>query len=126
MTKLFEVYKCDTCGNITKVVHASGGSLVCCGKPMVLQQEKTSDPGKEKHVPIIENSQDGILVKLGSIPHPMEDKHFIEWIEVRSGDGVYIKALRPGDKPEAGFCVSDPGAKVRAYCNVHGLWTNRP
>jgi superoxide reductase len=126
MTKLFEVYKCEVCGNITKVVHASGGTMVCCDKPMTLQQEKTSDQGKEKHVPVVEKSAKGILVKLGSVPHPMEEKHYIEWIEVRAGNNVYVKGLLPGEKPEAEFCVADTNVKVRAYCNVHGLWTNRP
>jgi superoxide reductase len=126
MTKLFEVYKCEVCGNITKVVHASGGTMVCCGQPMTLLQEKNTDAGKEKHVPVTENSSKGITVKLGSIPHPMEEKHYIEWIEVRSGNTMCIRGLKPGDKPEAEFCVADTNAKVRAYCNVHGLWTNHP
>jgi len=125
MTKLFEVYKCEVCGNMTKVVHASGGTMVCCGTPMTLQQEKTTDQGKEKHVPVVEKSAKGILVKLGSVPHPMEEKHYIEWIEVRTRTSVFIKALLPGDKPEAEFCVADTNVKVRAFCNVHGLWTNR-
>jgi len=125
MTKLFEVYKCEVCGNMTKVVHASGGTMVCCGKPMTLQQEKTNDQGKEKHVPVVEKTATGILVKLGSVPHPMEEKHYIEWIEVRSGNNVYVRGLLPGEKPESGFCVTDTNVKVRAYCNVHGLWTNR-
>jgi superoxide reductase len=126
MTKLFDIYKCDTCGNIVKVVHASGGTLVCCGKPMTLQVEKTLDQGKEKHVPVIEKTAHGILVRLGSIPHPMEEKHFIEWIEVRYGDSVFIRGLKPGEKPEAEFCVPDTNVKARAFCNVHGLWTNSP
>ena len=126
MTKLYEVYKCEVCGNITKVIHASGGSMVCCGKPMTLQVEKTTDQGKEKHVPVVEKSAQGILVKLGSIPHPMEEKHYIEWIEVQDGDSLLSTNLHPGQKPEAGFCVTDTGAKARAYCNVHGLWTNKP
>ena len=126
MTKLFEVYKCEVCGNIVKVVHASGGILVCCGKPMTLQQEKTSDQGKEKHVPVIERSANGILMKVGSVPHPMEEKHFIEWIEVRSGNAVYIRGLKAGEKPEVEFCITDTNVKARVYCNVHGLWTNKP
>ncbi|OPX64919.1 MULTISPECIES: desulfoferrodoxin [unclassified Methanoregula] len=126
MTKLLEVYKCDVCGNMTKVVHASGGTMVCCGKPMISQQEKTTDPGKEKHVPVIERSANGIIVKLGSVPHPMEEKHSIEWIEVQDANGETTRWLSPGGKPEAGFCLSDTNVKARAYCNVHGLWTNRP
>ena len=125
MTKLFEVYTCEVCGNITKVVHASAGTLVCCDKPMVLQLEKTADAGKEKHVPVVEKSANGILVKVGSIPHPMEEKHYIEWVEVRHGDTLYIRGFRPGDKPEAEFCIPDTDVKVREYCSVHGLWTNR-
>lgn len=125
MTKLLDVYKCSKCGNIVKVVHAAGGSLVCCGEPMVLQQEKTADVGKEKHVPVVEKTANGIIVKIGSVPHPMEDKHYIEWVEVRSGNNLYIRGFKPGEKPEAEFCVKDTGAKVRIYCNVHGLWTNK-
>ena len=126
MTKLSEVYKCEVCGNITRVVHASGGTLVCCGKPMTLQQEKNIDQGKEKHVPVVEKTATGIIVKLGSVPHPMEEKHYIEWIEVRTGDNVFIKGLKPGDNPGAEVCVADTNVKARAYCNVHGLWTNLP
>jgi superoxide reductase len=125
MTKMFEVYKCEVCGNITKVVHASAGVLVCCGKPMVLQLEKTADPGKEKHVPVVEKSASGIMVKVGSVPHPMEDNHYIEWVEVRSGENVYVRGFKPGEKPEFEFCIPQTNVKVRAYCNVHGLWTNQ-
>jgi superoxide reductase len=125
MTKMFEVYKCEVCGNITKVVHASAGVLVCCGKPMVLQLEKTADQGKEKHVPVVEKSASGIMVKVGSVPHPMEDNHYIEWVEVRSGENVYVRGFKPGEKPESEFCIPQTNVKVRAYCNVHGLWTNQ-
>jgi superoxide reductase len=126
MTKMFEVYKCEVCGNITKVVHASGGVLVCCGKPMILQLEKNTDAGNEKHVPVVEKSGKGIVVKVGSVPHPMEEKHYIEWVEVRTGENVYIRGFKPGEKAEDEFCISDVSAKARAYCNVHGLWTNKP
>jgi len=125
MTRLFEVYKCSVCGNITKVVHASGGTLVCCGQPMELQQEKTADAGREKHVPVVEKTAKGIMVNIGSVPHPMEEKHYIEWVEVRTGDKICIKGFKPGEKPEAEFPVADTGVKVRAFCNVHGLWTNK-
>jgi superoxide reductase len=125
MTKMFEVYKCEVCGNITKVIHASGGNMICCGQPMTLQPEKTDDVGKEKHVPVVEKSAKGILVKTGSVPHPMEEKHFIEWVEVRSGENVFVRGFKPGEKPEAEFCVTDTNVKVRAFCNVHGLWTNK-
>jgi superoxide reductase len=92
---------------------------------MVLMQEKTADQGREKHVPVIERTAKGIIAKVGSVPHPMEEKHYIEWIEVRSGDSASIKWLRPGEKPEAEFPIGDTGVKVRELCNVHGLWTNK-
>jgi superoxide reductase len=101
MTKLLEIYRCGVCGNITMVVNASGGTMVCCGQPMTLQVEKTDDVGKEKHVPVIERTPTGIRVRLGSVPHPMEEKHYIQWIEVISGDSLFVQALKPGHKPEA-------------------------
>lgn len=125
MTKMLEVYKCGVCGNTTMVVSPSGGTLACCGQPMNLQVEKTEDTGKEKHVPVVEKTQKGIRVKLGAIPHPMEEKHYIQWIEVISGDSLFVQGLKPGQKPEAEFTVPDGHLKVRAYCNVHGLWTDK-
>jgi superoxide reductase len=124
MTKMLEVYKCGVCGNITMVVNPSGGSLVCCGQPMALQSEKTDDAGKEKHVPVIEKTATGIIVRLGSVPHPMEEKHYIQWIEVISRDSLFVKGLKPVQKPKAEFPVTGARVKVRAYCNVHGLWKN--
>ncbi len=124
MTKILEVYKCGVCGNTTMVVSPSGGTLVCCGQPMNLQAEKKDDAGKEKHVPVIEKTATGIRVKLGSVPHPMEEKHYIQWIEVISGDNLYVHGLKPGQAPEAEFPVKADHVKVRAFCNVHGLWTS--
>ena len=122
MTQLKQIYKCSVCGNIVEVIHASGGELVCCGKPMELLVEKTQELGFEKHVPVIERTEQGILVKVGSIPHPMEATHYIEWIEIIA-DGKYCrKFLKPGDKPEALFEVSAQEVMARDYCNVHGLW----
>ena len=122
MTQLKQIYKCSVCGNIVEVIHASGGELVCCGKPMELLQEKTEDLGYEKHVPVIERTKEGILVKVGSIPHPMEEAHYIEWIEIIA-DGRYCrKFLKPGDKPEALFEVQAQEVIAREYCNLHGLW----
>ena len=120
-----EIYKCGVCGNITMVVSASGGTLACCGQPMVLQTEKTEDSGKKKHVPVIEKTAKGIIVRVGSVQHPMEEKHYIQWIEVISGDSLFVQALKPGHKPEAEFPVTGGRAKIRAYCNVHGLWKNK-
>jgi superoxide reductase len=125
MTKLNEVYKCNVCGNIVEMVHASTGTLVCCGQPMELLKEKTlKDEGKEKHVPVVEIKKDKIVVKIGSIPHPMEEKHYIELIEIIADGVSYKKFLKPGQKPEAEFCINASKITARDYCNVHGLWKN--
>jgi len=126
MTQLKQVYKCAVCGNIVEVLHTGAGELVCCGQPMDLQKSKTEDEGQEKHVPVIEKTDKGVKVKVGSVPHPMEEKHYIEWIELVCGDNVRRKVLKPGDKPEATFCVCEVKEEMsaRIYCNVHGLWEN--
>lgn len=124
MTNLNQVYKCEVCGNIIEVVHPSGGQLVCCGKPMTHLNENTVDASKEKHVPVIEKIEGGVLVKVGGIEHPMEEKHYIEWIEVHADNKVYRKHLKPGDKPEAIFMLDEEIKFAREYCNVHGLWKN--
>jgi superoxide reductase len=125
MVKLKEIYKCNVCGNIVEVVHASTGELVCCGQPMELLTEKLQDAGNEKHVPVIEKTATGVKVKVGSIPHPMEAKHFIEWIELHADETVYRKFLKPADKPEAEFCVTAKSLSARDYCNIHGLWKSK-
>jgi len=123
MTERGQIYKCEICGNVVYVLHNGKGELVCCGQPMKLMEEKTkSEEGKEKHVPVVEKVEGGIKVKIGSIPHPMEEKHYIEWIEVTDGENVYRKFLSPGDIPEAIFPVENENVKVREYCNIHGLW----
>lgn len=116
------IYKCSVCGNIVEVLHAGGGKLVCCGKPMELLVEKTADAATEKHVPVIEKTDSGILVKVGSVPHPMADNHYIEWIELIADGISYRKFLKPGDKPEALFDVKGDDLQAREYCSVHGLW----
>lgn len=117
-----KIYKCNICGNIVEVLHEGAGKLVCCGQPMELLEEKTEDVGREKHVPVIEKTDKGIIVKVGSIPHPMEEHHFIEWIDVIVDGVVYRKFLKPGVKPEAEFEIKADKIKVREYCNLHGLW----
>ena len=117
-----EIYKCSVCGNIIEVLYAGGGTLVCCGKPMELQVENTVDASKEKHVPVIEKTSDGILVKVGSVEHPMEEKHYIMWIELNVDGKVYKQFLKPGDKPQALFKVEGNVLYAREYCNLHGLW----
>lgn len=125
MTQRKEIYKCTVCGNIVEVLHAGIGELVCCGQPMELLTEKTQDVGNEKHVPVIEKTPGGVKVKVGSIPHPMEEKHYIEWIELHADDVVHRKFLKPGEKPEADFPVAAKKLSAREYCNVHGLWKSK-
>jgi len=127
MVELNQVYKCSVCGNIVQVVHASIGTLVCCEKPMELLVPKDADAGLEKHVPVIEAKGDGILVKVGDVPHPMEEKHWIEWIEVLlNGGGSFRKFLKPGMAPEAEFPVKPAEVLVaREFCNIHGLWKSK-
>jgi len=122
MTKQLEVYKCELCGNIVEVLHTGAGELVCCGQPMKLFVENTVDAAKEKHVPVIEKIDGGYKVKLGSVPHPMEEKHYIEWIELIAGSKVQRQFLKPGDAPEAAFQTTAKDVSARAYCNLHGLW----
>jgi len=121
MTELKQIYKCMVCGNIVEVLHAGKGKLVCCGKPMVLLEEKTEDVGHEKHVPVVEKA-DTVKVKVGSIPHPMESEHYIEWVEIIADGKVYRQFLKPGEEPVAEFEIKADNVVARAYCNVHGLW----
>jgi len=125
MTERLEIYKCEVCGNIVEVLHNGKGQLVCCGQPMKLLEEKTEEQGKEKHLPVIEKTDKGIDVRIGSILHPMEEKHYIEWAEVVMKDGVTRKFLKPEEAPEATFGIEGDILQVRAYCNIHGLWTKR-
>ncbi|MBN1592102.1 MAG: desulfoferrodoxin FeS4 iron-binding domain-containing protein [Candidatus Coatesbacteria bacterium] len=145
MPKLLEIYKCEKCGNIVEMVHGGPGALVCCGEPMKLYKENTTDAAQEKHVPVIEKLKDGetkstiasivthgiggttkvanrFKVTIGSVAHPMVDEHYIEWIELVADGKAYRQFLKPGDAPEAIFCVDAESITAREYCNVHGLW----
>jgi superoxide reductase len=122
MTARLEVYKCEVCGNMVEVIHAGDGELVCCGQPMKLLAENSVDAAKEKHVPVIEKTADGYKVMVGSVAHPMEEKHYIEWIELIADGRAYRRFLKPGDVPEAVFCVTASKVTAREYCNLHGLW----
>ena len=122
MTKQNEIYKCPMCGNIIEVLHTGAGALVCCGQPMDLIKENTVDAAQEKHVPVLEKTDAGYKVSVGSVAHPMEDKHWIEWIELVAGSVVLRQDLKPGDAPEAVFCTDAAEVTARAYCNLHGLW----
>ena len=121
-TEKLQVYKCPICGNIVEVVHAAGGTLACCGQPMDLLTENTTDAAVEKHVPVIETAGGGIRVAVGSVAHPMGDDHYIEWIEVLVDGKAYRQFLNPGDTPEAFFAIEGTNVSARAYCNLHGLW----
>jgi superoxide reductase len=119
---LNEIYKCSVCGNMVETVHVGGGELVCCGKPMMLLEANTTDAAQEKHVPVVEKTDKGFKVKVGSVPHPMVAEHYIEWIELVADGRSYRKFLRPGEPPEAEFCIKAEKVTAREYCNLHGLW----
>jgi superoxide reductase len=124
MTKRAQIWKCDICGNIVEILHGGMDALVCCDQPMNLKEEQNADSSTEKHVPVIEKTDNGIKVTVGSTLHPMEEKHYIEWIEVVNGDYIQRKYLKPGDEPVAEFYVPYSDKLVaREYCNVHGNWT---
>lgn len=122
MTKINQIYRCNICGNIVEMLHAGAGQLVCCGENMELLEEKSKDEGLEKHVPVIEKGDGKVKVTVGSTPHPMEEEHYIEWIELLADGKVYRKFLNPGDEPVAEFKVEAEHMSAREYCNVHGLW----
>jgi len=122
MAERLQIYKCTKCGHIVEVLHAGGGTLVCCGESMQCLEEQTADAATEKHVPVIEETDAGIKVTVGSVPHPMQEEHFIEWIELLADGKVYRQFLAPGAAPEALFDVKADAVSAREHCNVHGLW----
>ena len=122
MAEKLEIYKCEACGNIVEVLHAGPGELVCCGQPMKLFKENTVDAAKEKHVPVVEKSAEGFKVKVGSVAHPMEEEHYIEWVEIIADGKAYRQFLNPSEAPEASFKTDADQVEVREYCNLHGLW----
>ena len=122
MADRLQVYKCEICGNIVEVLHAGKGVLACCNQPMKLMAENTVEASLEKHVPVIEKKGDGVTVKVGSVPHPMEEKHYIEWVEVIIDGKIQRQYLAPGENPEASFAVKEGAVVAREYCNLHGMW----
>lgn len=122
MAKRLEIYKCEVCGNIVEVLHSGAGALVCCNQDMKLMVENTVDASREKHVPVLEIERDGILVKVGSVAHPMLAEHWIEWIELIADGKAYRQFLNPGEKSEAFFKITAKEVTAREYCNLHGLW----
>ncbi|MEI6092795.1 MAG: desulfoferrodoxin [bacterium] len=123
MTKALEIYKCELCGNIVEVVHASGGDLACCGKPMTNMIAGTVDASKEKHIPVVEKKDGAYNIMIGTVAHPMEDKHYIEWVQINSGNKSYREFLKPGQEPKAVFDLASGKITAREYCNLHGLWS---
>ncbi|HUT23966.1 MAG TPA: desulfoferrodoxin [Sumerlaeia bacterium] len=122
MTQLLQVYQCQVCGNTVEVVRAKAGTLVCCDQNMTLLEENSTDAAQEKHVPVVEDTDDGVLVTVGSVAHPMTEAHFIEWIEVNADGRSCREFLSPNDAPEAVFHVDAGDVTARALCNLHGLW----
>ena len=122
MVKRSQVYKCEVCGNIVEALHGGEGELVCCGQPMALLTENTVDAAREKHVPVVEKIAGGFRVKVGAVAHPMEEKHYIEWIEIQAGETLCRQYLQPGDQPEAVFQLDADRVTAREYCNLHKLW----
>jgi superoxide reductase len=122
MANQLEVYKCDHCGNLVEVLYAGEGELSCCGSPMTLKKEGATDGAKEKHVPVIEKTANGYKIKVGAVPHPMEPTHWIQWVELVADGVSYTRFLKPGDAPEAEFCIDAAKICAREYCNLHGHW----
>ena len=117
-----QVFRCELCGNMVEVLHVGGGTLVCCGQQMTALTENTVDAAVEKHIPVVKKTNGTVKVIVGSVEHPMEDKHYIQWIEVITPSKVLIKSLNPGEAPTAEFQLDEEPVKVREYCNLHGLW----
>ncbi|OGQ88891.1 MAG: desulfoferrodoxin [Desulfobacula sp. RIFOXYA12_FULL_46_16] len=124
MAEKMGIYKCGKCGNIVQVLHGEEPPVMCCGQPMDRLVENTVDAAKEKHVPVIEKIQGGYAVKVGSVPHPMGNDHWIEWIELASEDNTFVQRqmLKPTDAPRAEFKTDAAKVVAREYCNLHGLW----
>lgn len=122
MNQIKQICKCNVCGNIVEILHAGAGSLVCCNQPMEKLVEKNQEEGFEKHLPVIEKRGNLIKIKVGDVLHPMEDAHFIEWIEIIEDGVSYRKVLSPGQSPEMQMEVGGGEIFVRSFCNIHGLW----
>lgn len=122
MAKKNEIYKCEKSGLMVEVLQGAEGTPMCCGEPMKLLRENTTDGAKEKHVPVVEKIEGGYRVTVGSVEHPMTDAHYIQWIELVTPTGVLRHNLTPQDKPVAEFKTDATEVEAREYCNLHGLW----
>ena len=125
MLERMQILKCNDCGVVLEVLDGGECEVACCGKTLNVLEERTADVGKEKHVPVCEQTSQGLTVKVGSVPHPMEQNHYIEWIEVVADGKVSRQFLKPGDAPEATFPIKPGKLSVREHCNLHGLWTGQ-
>lgn len=111
---------------MVEAVRTGAGELVCCGEAMELVNENTQeDVATEKHIPVVEKDGNVLLITIGSVEHPMEEDHYIEWVEVISGPTVHRRYLKPGDEPKTKFICRQDNYTVRAYCNLHGLWSTK-
>lgn len=126
MSQDITMFKCSDCGGIMTSLLKCGAScdVTCNGNPVEALSAKTEDKGSEKHVPVIEQIDGGYKVKVGDVPHPMEDDHWIQFVELTLGDKVYYEFLHPGGAPEATFKVEGENPTAREFCNKHGLWTS--
>lgn len=122
MAKKNEIYKCEKSGLMVEVLQDAEGTPMCCGEPMKLLRENTTDGAKEKHVPVVEKIEGGYRVTVGSVEHPMTDAHYIQWIELVTPTGVLRHNLTTQDKPVAEFKTDATEVEAREYCNLHGLW----
>ena len=126
VSEKYEVYKCNTCGNVIIVTTVGGGELICCGEAMELLEPRQLEEGGVKHIPIIKKEDDKIIVEVGEVSHPMDDDHYIAFIELIVNDKIYVASLNPGDEPKAVFdvCADVADCKANEYCTKHGLWNS--
>jgi len=127
VSRMMEIMRCNLCGKLAMIVRDGGRRTICCDQLMEKLVEQGDEQGTEPlHVPVVEKAKEGIKVRVPGVADPMKEDHYIEWIEVTQGDLLHVKGLKPGDKPEAGFPVTNTRVKVRVYCEKHGIWSNKP
>ena len=123
MCEEHKFYRCKHCGNIVGMILNAGVPIICCGEEMEELVANTVDAAKEKHVPAVSIVGNTVKVDVGTVPHPMEEKHFIQWIYLQTKNGGQRKCLKPGSEPTAVFALdNDEVVAVYEYCNLHGLW----